>query len=388
MRESTKGQVLAALLRRRPASRKQLAEATGISPATVSRTIDQLIADDLVVEGESLVEERRGRRQVLLDIVAADRLALGIDLGGSRTRCVLVDLAGAPLASLEQPTPVQLPAVDLARWIAGLARQSAGDRWAAVRAVGIGLPGAVGEDPRTVSNAPNLPQIEDPAFLRTCVEAVGRPLVVDNDANDALLGEQRFGAAAGHGSAAMVTLGAGLGVGLAVDGRVVRGRRGLVGEFGQLPFGPSGERLETRVTGPAISARGREAGIDLDDPAALFRAGASDAVADVRRGFDDALVTALAAVAVACDPDTIVLGGGIAKSLRDDLPLYQERLTSTLHVAPTLVHTALGDFAGAAGAAVGALHVAYGELDIPEGELVDLPAAGALTREALDATLR
>ncbi|WP_062077466.1 ROK family transcriptional regulator [Demequina globuliformis] len=384
MRENTRGTVLAALLRSRPASRKQLAEATGISAATVSRTVDNLIAEGLVHEGPAIVEERRGRRQVLLDIATDDRVVVGLDLGASRTRCVVADMTASPLATMDVATPTDLTAPELAHWVADLARTATAHRWPHVRAVAIGLPGAVGHD-RTISNAPNLPQVEHPGFVTACEEALGRPLAIDNDANAALLGEQRFGAAAGLASAAMVTLGAGLGVGLAVNGRILQGRRGLVGEFGQLPTGPHGARLETMVTGPAIVERAAEFGLELDGPAALFSLHGNAAADRVRARFDQALLMALASVSVACDPDVIVIGGGIAKSLRDALPTYQRRLRETLHVAPHLAYTVLGDFAGASGAVVAALHLAYADLGVEPASLAHLPAAGTLTASSLAA---
>ena len=63
----------------------------------------------------------------------------------------------------------------------------------------------------------------------------------------------------------MLTLGAGVGAGLAVEGRLLWGARGLVGEFGQLPVGPMGSRLEQMVTGPGIMQRAQEANAHLDD---------------------------------------------------------------------------------------------------------------------------
>lgn len=382
MRETTRGRVLAALLRHRPASRKQIARRTDVSAATVSRTVDQLIAEGLVVEVEELVEDRRGRRQVLLDVVPTTGLVLGVDLGASRTRCILADPTARPVASVDLPTPTALSPDDLAAWLGGVTTRLAAGH-GPLRAAALGLPGAVAQDERTVSNAPNLPQVAAPGFLEACERSLGVPLTCDNDANYALLGEQHFGAAIGQGNAAMVTLGAGLGVGLAVDGRLVRGRRGLVGELGQLPVGPAGTRLETLVTGPWIVRRAGEAGVRLGEPAELFTRAGDPAVAELRAAFDHALLVVLASVTVACDPDSIVLGGGIAKSLRTELTHYAEALRGTLNVAPQLSYTVLGDFAGAAGATVAALHTLYGQLGVED--LAGLPAAGELTAQTVAA---
>lgn len=381
MREATRGRVLAALLRERPASRKQLAKLTGISPATVSRTIDQLISEGLVEEVEELVEDRRGRRQVLLDAVASTGLVLGIDLGASRTRCVLTDPVARPVAATDLPTPVDMTSDELVSWLGGIAHQLVAGR-GRLRSAALGLPGAVAQSDRTVSNAPNLSQVAAPGFIDACEAALGVPLACDNDANYALLGEQHFGAAVGRSSAAMVTLGAGLGVGLAVDGRLVQGRRGLVGEFGQLPVGPGGTRLESLVTGPGIMARAAESGVALSQPADLFAASGQPGVRELRALFDEGLQIVLTAVAVACDPDTIVVGGGIAKSLTGDLPRYEAELIRTLNASPALTYTELGDFSGAAGAVVAALHTLYAQLGADE-DLSGLPSAGPLTAESI-----
>ncbi|WP_159450120.1 ROK family transcriptional regulator [Demequina sp. NBRC 110056] len=405
MVDRTRGRIFAALLRLRPASRKRLALATGASPATVTRAVDALMTEGLVVEVAEVAADRRGRREVLLDVAPGAGLAVGIDLGASRTRAVAVDATGTARATADVPTPATLGPAELARWLQDIAEE-VGDRARDAGAVpggarpspaprglalAVGLPGAVAaaaSDPATgavrrISNAANLRQVEDPAFLEALEAGSGGALVaVDNDANLALVGEQHAGAAADATSAAMVTLGAGLGVGLAVDGAIVRGRRGLVGEFGQIPAGPEGLTLEALVTGPGLLARAVAAGIALDDPAAVFRPGPAAAL---RADFDRALTTVLAAVAVASDPDVIVLGGGIAKSLTGDLARYEEALAATLTVAPRVVATELGDLAGAAGAAVTALHGLYAGWGADPSALAGAPAPGTLTREALDA---
>jgi glucokinase len=376
-RELNRSAVLAQLLRSRPTSRKQIATATGVSPATVSRLIDQLITEGVVVEGDDIVVENRGRRARSIDFVADQGHVLGIDLGASNVRFLVADLVGAPVLTGEQPTPAGTGALELAEWLAAEVQRAAAGLWPSIRHVSIGLPGAVDEEAGAVSNAPNLPAVEDPRFLTAVASAMARPIRADNDANYALLGEQRFGAALGHPTAAMLTLGAGLGAGLAIDGRIVRGARGLIGEFGQLPVGPLGTRLEHLVTGPGILRRAAEAGVELTSPADLFAVDAQGVLASLRTHFDNALLIVLTAITVSCEPRAIVLGGGISKSLLDALPRYEAALQQNLRYSPSLVPAAFGDFSGAIGATVSSLHAVYGELGIDEYALVDLPAAGA-----------
>ena len=375
--------VLTELIRSRPLSRKQIARSTGISPATVTRTVEALLNGGILREGSELVVEGRGRRAVLLDLVADRSYVLGIDLGASNTRFLVANLLAHPVIVGEVPTPIGLQPTELARWLAGTVTDAAGLYCPVIEQISLGLPGAVSQVDRSVSNAPNLPQVEDPAFLQEFERAMGREVQVDNDANFALIGEQRFGSARDTPTAAMLTLGSGLGAGLAIDGRVLRGRHGLVGEFGQLPVGPLGTRLEHMVTGPGILRRAEEAGVSLDDPAGLFVDEPTGAVKALRAHFDQALLIVLTAIAVSCEPGTIVLGGGISKSLLGSLPQYQVALSQTLRIAPTLVGASLGDFSGAAGAMVASLRAAYLALGVDDRALNELPNSNSLTVESI-----
>lgn len=378
-RELNRMAVLTELLRIRPASRKQLAEASGISPATVTRAVERLIAQGVVAEGSELVSEQRGRRAVLLDVVADRAFVVGVDLGASNTRVLLADLVGTPLAQRELATPAEADAAGLADWLATTAAELAGDRWDRVEGICIGIPGAVGRDGSTVSNAPNLPQVEAAGFLDLVRDRAGRAVRADNDANLALLGEQHFGAARNAPTAVMVTIGAGLGAGIAIDGRILRGAHGVIGEFGQLPAGPLGTRLELMVTGPGIMRLAAEAGVRLDSPADLFAPDASEPVRALRAHFDQAVLIVLTAATVSCEPEVIVLGGGIAKSLARDLGRYETVLEHHLGAAPRLTASELGDFAGATGGVVAALHEVYRGMGIDERAFGDLPVAAGRT---------
>lgn len=395
IRELNRNAVLTELLNQRPATRKQITESTGISAATVTRVVDQLIADGVVCEVSEVVVENRGRRAILLDLVADASFVLGIDLGASNTRMIATDLLANPIMATEISTPAELSPTELALWVADQAKLAMGDRWDTVTAISLGLPGAVSQVDRSVSNAPNLRQVEDSTFLTVCELAMGLPLYADNDANLALLGELRFGAARHTRYAALLNLGAGLGVGIAIDGAILRGRHGLVGEFGQIPIGPHGERLESFTTGPGLLRHAAAAGMELASPAELFAdgggednpgaaSGTPDGVrAQLRAEFDQALVAVLTAIAVSSEPETIVLGGGIAKSLTDDLGSYQLRLEQNIRIAPTLTSVELGDFSGAAGGVVAALHAVYLDLGVKPSSLSALPRSNALSPKSI-----
>lgn len=374
-RELNRSAVLSHLLRSRPASRKQIAQSSGISPATVTRAVEQLIAEGIVREGSELISDQRGRRAVLLDVVPDRALAVGIDLGASNTRALLADFTGAALTRHRTSTPVGDGQEALAAWLVATVRHLAGDRLDRVGHVCIGVPGAVRDDGATITNAPNLTQIEGSAFLARVGDLLGIPVTADNDANLALLGEQRFGAARGFPTTVMITIGAGLGAGIAIDGALLRGANGIVGEFGQLPAGPLGTRLELLVTGPGLMRLAAEAGVPLASPTDLFRDDAPEPVQRLRTHFDHALQIVLTAAAVSCDPGVIVLGGGIAGSLVPHLGRYESALRAQLGSDVRLSATALGEYGGALGGAVAALHRLYLDVGVDPAALGELPHA-------------
>jgi predicted NBD/HSP70 family sugar kinase/biotin operon repressor len=373
LRDHAQRTVLTELLRQGGASRKAIARTTGLSPATVTRAVDALRKEGVLRESAAVVSVQRGRREVRLELVAERDTVVGVDLGASNTRLVLCDLAAAPLVVHEHATPADLAPKALARWLLERTGElsAAAGRTARPAGLCVGLPGAVGRS-RTVSNAPNLPQVEDPEFLSVLEAGAGCPVGIDNDADLALLGELRLGAARGADPAAIITIGTGLGAALAVGGTVLQGRHGLVGEFGQLPVGPFGTPLEHMVTGNGITRRAAEAGVDLHDPALLFSG--DPAYATLRRQFDDALQIVLTAVAVSVEPETIVVGGRIGAAIASDLPTYQAALAAGLRASPELVPGQLGDLSGALGAAVAAVRVLYVDLGVDPTHLGALPA--------------
>lgn len=366
--------VLTELLLSRPTTRQRIAQKTGISAATVSRLIDQLIIDGVIEEGPTIVSESRGRRATQLDFVSTRAFVVGIDLGASNTRIVIADLLARRLDSCQLVTPHLDSPEELGRWVAESVVALAGERWPLVEAISLGLPGAVHMADRTVGNAPNLPLVEDSRFLKAVEAGLGKSVEIDNDANYALVGEQRFGAAKFAATAAMMTLGAGLGAALALDGKIIRGRRGLIGEFGHLPIGPSGARLENMVTGPGILREAADAGLMLTEPSQLFEPGTEPSRREVRAHFDQSLLVVLTALYVSCEPEVIVLGGGIATALGHSLGRYEEALFQNLESCPRLVQAQLGVYSGAIGACVASVHRVYAALGVSPEALSSLPA--------------
>ena len=198
-------------------------------------------------------------------------------------------------------------------------------------AIGIGAPGPLDHVRGVVLHAPNLPGWEHIRLGEILQERWACPVLVENDANLAVLGEWRFGAGRGAHHIVMLTLGTGIGGGVIVDDRLVRGAHGLAGELGHIPVQLDGPRcscgqpghLEALASGTAIARLVREQGglseggstgePTAEEIAAAARAG--DPVArSVLQTASHALGAALAGLVHTFNPERILLGGGVARA--------------------------------------------------------------------------
>lgn len=376
-----RSKVLRTLIAESPTTRGAVATRTGLSNATVTRTVSVLLRERLVQDLHALPRRSPGRPANLLEVCGNHTLAAGVDIGASNTRAVLFDLTGRALATCSVATPTTVNARRLARFANDLVRDMATDtqvgRTPAVIAAGV--PGSVHPQTDVISNAPNLPAISGKAFVAEWRKLSHASVYLDNDANLALLGERHYGSACGVANVVMFTLGTGMGAGVMIEGHLVRGRQGGVGEFGQIPFGASGDRLELTLSGPGLMRAARDAGIALHAPAAIFDPTSRDARRDVCAQYLDALHMALVAATAASEPEIIVIGGGIAPSLGAYLTTIQARLERTYpRAAPSVLLAATGELCGAYGAGVWALQQVYRALGVTEDDLTNIPTQDQL----------
>lgn len=251
-----------------------------------------------------------------------------------------------------------------------------------VAAIGLGVAGLIDSEAGVVRFSPNA------AWREVAVgphvgERFGLPWLTDNDATAAAYGESRCGAGAGARDLLLVTVGTGIGGGIVIDGEPFRGAHGFAGEIGHIvvePDGPlcgCGNRgcLETVASGTAIGRLGREAAL-ADESSALGRSGPIEEidgrlVTELARRGDARSIAILATVGVrlgvgiaglvnVLDPDRVVVGGGAAEA--GDLLLgpartaFRGSIEARAHRPEVdLVPAALGNDAGAIGAALAAL---------------------------------
>lgn len=262
---------------------------------------------------------------------ASDGAVLALDIGGTKSSAALVT-CGVVGERVVLPTRRE---DGPAAWLRALAEATNGWRFTGVAAAVSGL---VRDGCWSAVNPATLPVPAGFPLLEALRQAFGTPTSAVNDAQAAAWGEYRFGAGAGR-DMAFVTVSSGIGGGLVVGGRLLRGHGGLAGHIGQIPFPEA--RLEDDASGFGIA---RNAGAP-DAAAALAADGPAvqAGIAALARG----MVTLQAIV----DPEVIVIGGGfgLAPGVIGRLRVAVQAHPAALR--PDLVPAALGADAGLVGVA-------------------------------------
>jgi glucokinase len=253
-----------------------------------------------------------------------------------------------------------------------------------VAAVGFGIPALVESDTGVARWSTHLP-LADVRFRDVMSERIGLPVIVDNDANAALVAESRFGAAREVRHAVLVALGTGIGSALLLNGEIYRGARGMGAEIGHMVIdlhGPDCQGncpgrgcLEVMASGSTIGREGRAAAAALPE-SALGRRLAADQeitggiVTELAHAGDDAAVGVLAqigrrlgyglvGVVNVFNPEKIVIGGGAIAAgellLGPAREVVGERALPPMREMVSIVATEFGDESGMLGAAVLAL---------------------------------
>jgi len=314
---------------------------------------------------------------------AADRLVAGFDVGGTKILGRVLDPTDPRrmLASNRTDTPRGQSAIlaALADAVADLDDQLHRAGRPALGAVGVGIAGLVDRD-GVLQFAPNLPGVVDFDVAALLSSAAGVPVVVDNDANCAAVAEHRAGAGRGASDLVLVTLGTGIGGGVIIADRLIRGASGFAGEPGHMVVDPSGPPCpcgrrgcwERFASGSGLGRLGRDAAeAGMADAVVALAGGDHEAVRGehVTRAAADGDVGARAVLAqfawwVALgisnlenllDPDMVIIGGGLAEAgellLGPTRTAHQTLAVASQYRRPVrIVGAELGSEAGAIGA--------------------------------------
>lgn len=292
----------------------------------------------------------------------------GVDIGGTKIEFVAFDDELEPVERIR----VDTPADDYARFLGVLADLigTTDRRFGARPRVGLGVPGLVDGDGRAL--CANLPGVSGHHVGNDVAARIGRPVVTLNDTRCFALSEAVGGAGDGYRVVFGAILGTGAAGGLVIDGRVEDGHRGLAGEYGHLPlsadladkYGLPIRRcgcglpgcLEAYIAGDGLIWLARHFGATATSAPMLadaWRAGDRAAIA-ARDAFLDILGAGFANIVKLCDPNVIVMGGGLSliAEVIDRLPQAIARHLFANFASPLVLPARFGDASGVRGAAI------------------------------------
>ena len=278
LRRDNRSVLLWSLFFNQPCSRQDLSEATGLSTASVSNVARELIGDGIATEAGS-VDSDGGRPRILLEMNAGSGYVIGVDVGETRLRVELFDLAMAVRARAEYVLDPRDRGVEgvVDRIGAGLTSvlSGGGVDLSAVLGCGIGVPGMVEQGPEVLVYGPTYGWDAVPLerLLRPVVEF---PLYIDNGAKTMGQAELWFGAGRGARQAAVCLLGSGLNASI-ISGEGGRGGSSAALEWGHTTVEVGGRScrcgsrgcLEAYVGAEAILDRYGQVPLGADEESAL-----------------------------------------------------------------------------------------------------------------------
>ncbi len=237
VREINLSTVLRYLHANAPMSRAQLANAIGLNKSTVSSLVEELIERSLIHE-IGITNAGTGRPATFLDIDPGAGGIIGVELGVDFVSVILTDFCGKTLWQRLQdadPTEGQEATITQTLHLVDEAITVSREKTTRLLGVGVATPGTVNLDEGVLIFAPNLHWRNVP-LRKIYSQHTGLPVLVDNDANAAAVGEHLFGVARQAQNFVFVFAGVGIGGGLFLNGELYRGKSGFAGEIGHSVF--------------------------------------------------------------------------------------------------------------------------------------------------------
>ncbi|GAB4084795.1 ROK family transcriptional regulator [Myceligenerans cantabricum] len=368
LREANRARIVSAVQQRGSLTQIELAGVTGLSPATISNIVKELSAAGVLTTAQSV---RNGRRALQVTLARNLGLVAGVRFGVRSVSVALADASMRILADQRMPLAADHRADAGTRRTALLVAEmveSVGASPQELLAVGVGVPVPVDPDSGevvTVGMMRGWDGVDVAALFRG---ELGVPVTVGNEATLAALAESRYGAGQGFDSMAYVRVSHGVGAGLVIGGRAVRGRSGVAGEIGHVsvdengPVCRCGNRgcLEMLVGASSLlgmlpAETGHLTLADLVVRAVEGDPGCRRVVYDAGRH----LGVALANLCNIVDPEIVVVGGqlvDVGDLLLDPLrTTLGQRVVATSRGPAAVVPSQLGGSAGVRGALAVAL---------------------------------
>ncbi|WP_341659881.1 ROK family protein [Vibrio sp.] len=353
------GRVYKLIDQKGPISRIDLSKESELAPASITKITRELIEAHLIHETTVQEATSRGRPAVGLQVNNKDWQFLSMRLGRGYLTIALHELGGEVLID----TKIDIHEIDqedvLARLLHEIEEffQSYSDQLGRVTSIALTLPGLVNSEKGIVMQMPHY-NVENLALGPEIFKATGLPVFIANDTRAWALAERLFGHSQDNENSVLISIHHGLGAGIILDGRVLLGRHGNIGELGHIQIDPHGKPchcgnrgcLETVASSQAIRdevterlARGEQSILSSIDEVSVEdiceAAANGDALAvEVIEKLGRYLGTAISIVINLFNPEKVLIGGAInqAKNIlypaiqncikEQSLPVYQQGL--------------------------------------------------------------
>ena len=312
----------------------------------------------------------------------AKKYRIGVDIGGTNIKIALVDREGKIVYSNTTPTRAEMgyeyTINNIKQAIKDLMKETNEDK-NSIEAIGFGFPGQIDYVEGKVLILPNLPGWVNVPFRKIMEEEFDIPTYLDNDVRCAALGELNYGAGIGAKNLICITVGTGIGSGIILNGKLVRGASNVAGEIGHIkmtmedgPLCGCGDYgcFEAYASGPNIvamakeylkggkSAKFKELATEELSPYVVAQAALQGDVVAIQifKKMGEIIGLGLTSVINLLNPEKIIIGGGVADAgdiLFDPIKdTVARRAMPIQREAVEIVHAKLGNTAGVIGASL------------------------------------
>ncbi len=247
IREDHKIQILNYIRINKAVSRTDIYKNTNISKPTITRVIEQLEQEGLVIEsGIAVSESEIGRKPIYLQINSSAYYCIGINISKKAIRASIIDLSMNIIVKKTTSIKHINEADDFKNIVLNcidelLLEVEEIDK-SKILGVGIGVPGSVDYDKGIIIEFASKPNIVDVNLKEYIEEKLKFHVLIDNNAKTRALGEYWYGYGSGYNNILFVVCSEGIGSGIIADGNILRGKNNETGEFGHMSVSIDGKK--------------------------------------------------------------------------------------------------------------------------------------------------
>lgn len=347
MKNINKAQIIQQARMRGPLSRSDLSKHTGLSPATISALVDELLKETLLIEvGEGV--SNGGRKPILLDFNPGEHYILSINIALDYVYLALMNLRFEVIAFYEEK--IKFPAKEnLLKQLKGIIDRSMLEnvlKEEQIIGLAIGATGIIDEPNGVITYSAAL-GLNNYPLAGTLEDIYPFPIFLENDANLAALGEKHFGEAKELSNFFYLNIGSGIGGGIIIDNSIYHGQFGGAGEFGHIILDKNGPLCECGNRGCLNTVLNKYISVETKDKfISDFKKAIEDEDQKSYQQFKEYLAITISNYIKLLDHEAIVFGGEIInlapprfyQEIKELIEGYSLKgMNKSLHVFPSTI---------------------------------------------------